>query len=131
MKNQNGKIETKSVDDVLTIIQNSDYCDFRFHFVFRGDNYIPKSKFRRSRVHADDCEGKLLKGVSAIFVEYGENIREDVIEAIARAKRYGEHVYLLEGEITNADEEYNDYNEVCVLNHKIVCMVNTEGINTI
>jgi len=101
-----------SIKEALSLIINSDK-----NFAIRGDDYIPQEKFEDSRYHGDDAEEFTHNGVSAIFLPGATE--KYLMSSVMDASKYGKNIFILSGDIINADPEYHDPNEVLVQNNKI------------
>lgn len=88
---------------------------------FRGDDFIPVRKFRKSSYHGDEESEFQLSGVSAIVIQPVNE--EGIIKAITKARKYGKNVFLLKGEWENAHEVFNDPGEILFTEHKILAIV--------
>jgi len=107
-----------TVAEVVEYLTNVDTFD---DFSFRGDDFIPVKRFRKSRYHGDERPKYQLPGVSAIFIPALEE--QYIMDAIKRARLYGKNVFLLRGQLQNADDVYNDPGEILMVRHEIVCIV--------
>jgi len=107
-----------TVKEVISHILDDDSSD---DFAFRGDNFEPVRKFRKSKYHGDNMPEYQLPGVSAVNIAAYR--AEYIVKAIEEAKRYGKNVYLLKGETRNADDITGDPHEVIMMSHEIVCIV--------
>jgi len=105
-----------TVSDVIDII-TADESPF-INFAIRGDDFIPVKKFRASRYHGDDSRSFRLPGVSAINIAGTEE--KYIVSAIKTAMQYGDNIFLLMGDITNANGAFHDADEVIVKNHSVV-----------
>ena len=85
----------------------------------RGDDFIPKSKFRKSRYHGDEKKYYQLDGVSCISVS-NNCYWEEILRAIELANGYGDNIFLIIGR----DYEYgDDHAEVVIKDHKILAVL--------
>jgi hypothetical protein len=107
-----------TVEEVVDHLINDDSFD---DFAFRGDDFVPVKRFRKSKYHGDDRSEYQLNGVSAIHIPALND--EYIKDAIRQARKYGKNIFLLRGESQNADDTYNDPGEICMVSHEIVCIV--------
>lgn len=114
-----------TLEEVIDYIESDNTWD---DFSFRGDDYIPARNFRKSSYHGDDEPEYQLHGVSAVNV--AANHKEYIVKAICTARKYGENVFLLRGEAQNADEVNHDPDEVVMVSHKIVGIVDVEFVKS-
>lgn len=109
-------------DNVEKLNYNRGEC-----FAVRGDNYIPKKKFRKSWNRPDGKKTTRLPGVCACFVaEYDMwgDWRNCYIPATCE---YGEYAFLLKGEKTYCELENDEWNKEVILNpHEIIAMLISE-----
>lgn len=96
-------------------------------FAVRGDDYIPKKKFRKSWSRPDDTKTHTLPGVSAMQID----MWVDKVESMPDVTRYGKNTFLLIGEIVQyGDDIENQENitcqEIVLKNHKIIAIINNE-----
>lgn len=107
-----------TADEAVEYILNDDSFD---DFTFRGDDFIPSKKFRKSKYHGDE-EGEFqLPGVSSINIPAYD--KEYILEAINKARRYGDNIFLLRGKKRNAHEWASDPDEVLMEDHSIVAII--------
>lgn len=108
------------LSEVVEIIKSA-WGDTYDDFAFRGDDYIPAHRFRRSWYHGDDEKPFRLAGTSAIMINSPRE--EDILRAANQASQYGQHLFLLRGTAAPAHEWACDPGEVLMAEHKIVAMV--------
>lgn len=99
-------------------------ADSDSHIGVRADNAIVKAKFRRSYNRPDGTKTTRLPGVCAIYVGYNGfgTITIDMLRnAVIKASRYGDNLYLIVGESPNNIQHLsNDPGERIFTNHEIL-----------
>ena len=96
-------------------------------FAIRGDNFIPKNKFRKSWNRPDGIKTTRKNGVCGMLVAKNnawDEAPESMLKEIENAKTYGSHVFLMSG--TNyygGNDEYSGMQEICIKDHKIICEI--------
>ncbi len=93
----------------------------------RGDDVIPKRKFRKSH-HRPDGEDAGIIGnvVCAVGIRHltreTDATQDDFDRAYQRAKTYGRNIFLLGGDYADA-ELANDVDERWIYGHKIIAII--------
>jgi hypothetical protein len=107
----------------------------------RGDDYVPKSAFRRSAYHGDDGRAsRRLPGVSASLIAWdtawGVRYRSFPLrktlegEIVQGPLRYGSNVFLVSGVIVERGED-DIADEVIVGGHRILCRLDLRDAPTV
>lgn len=113
-----------TVQEVIEYLNNDETND---DFAFRGDDFVPANGgYRNSWYHGDDADEFELDGVSAVNISTYHD--KDIIDAICKAKKYGNNVVLLRGYQINAHEWANDPSECLIQNNEVVCVINAEFV---
>ena len=114
----------------MTLAEATEYIknhdDPFVEFGIRVDSFIPNDKFNNSWYRGDEYDEYELSGVSVIKVmARGEKYVNQAYEMSKPYAEYGEgkHMFLLEGECTNADEVTHDPGEALMIEHKIVAII--------
>jgi hypothetical protein len=105
-----------TVSEAITIIDSADSFD---DFAIRGDDYVPEVSFANSHYHGDEESEFELDGISCFKLDFSDQI----INKIARAKKYGKYVFLLRGRCHNAHEVYCDPDESLINNNEILGVI--------
>lgn len=113
------------------IRENAEKLDYHKKecFAIRSDDFIPKKKFRNSYERLDGEKGRRLPGVCACYI--CENDLFGDYESATIPKHligyYGEHTFLLVGEIVQSETGNDDFNkEVILRNHRILAEIVAE-----
>lgn len=106
-----------TTQEAIDLIKNDESFD---DFAFRGDDFVPAKKFRNSRYHGDDEPEYKLNGVSAITV-YAPGA-DYIKQAIAKARKYGNNVFLLAGK--TASNYSGDKDEILMTEYRIIGIIN-------
>lgn len=110
-------MKTMTLTQAIEYIENSESFDT---FSFRGDSYVPKSKFRPSRYHGDHTGiPSAIGGVSAVKI--AARCEPYITDAAEAARMYGSNLYLLAGDAVSTD--YGDPGEIVMTSHRIVARI--------
>ena len=107
-----------TIQEVIEYLENDTSFD---DYAFRGDDFIPERDFNNSYYHGDDEAEYELPGVSAIFIPAFEE--SYITKSIEKARHYGKNVFLLRGQMTNADDVNHDPDELIMMNNEIIAIV--------
>ena len=91
----------------------------------RGDNIIPRRRFRRSYNRPDGAQTTRLDGVCACYVAHNDMFGGyEALETLPDTRPYGQHKFLLRGEkIEDGNDEWAT--EIILGRHTIVAMIIT------
>ena len=96
-------------------------------FGIRGDDFYPSTKFRKSWNRPDGEKTTRLNGVSCMLVaQYNswDDYPESIDKEVKNAKRYGQHIFLLQGtSFFYGNDEYDGLQEIIIRDHKIICEI--------
>ncbi len=96
-------------------------------FAVRGDNYIPRRKFRKSWNRPDGIKTTRKSGVCGLFIaKYNswDEAPNDITAEIIAARKYGKHVFLLAGyDYYDGNDEYDGMWEIVIKDHKIIAEI--------
>ena len=96
-------------------------------FAVRGDDFIPKNKFRKSWNRPDGVKTTRKNGVCGMLVAQSnswDESPESIKKEIENAKSYGSNVFLICGtSYYSGNDEYSSMQEICIKNHKVVCRI--------
>ena len=116
--------------DIINANVDNLKCERDECYALRGDDCIPKSRFAKSYNRPDGKRTTQIRGVCAIYVTEngcGGDWSVDVIsleQLIVVAKKYGNHIYLLQGDNDKSQLPNDEINkEIILSNHKIIAEI--------